>query len=87
MITAAAAWQEPEEAAPHYGRLAEAAARQGCLEAAEGFCFGAGDGARSVAMWAAARAWDKAYAAAVRAELPPDALQVIPAFLVLQKRG
>lgn len=67
---------DEEKAKEHSRRLAELAAAQGCLAAAEGFHFSAGEGAGSVIMWAGARAWGRAYAAAVRAELSPEQLQV-----------
>lgn len=68
--------QEPEAARSHNQRLAKLCAQQGCLAAAEDFYFAAGEGSKSVAMWAGAHMWEKAHAATVRAGMSPDALQV-----------
>ena len=69
--------QDPEAAKSFYQRLAQTCAQQGCLTAAEGFYFGASEGSKSVAMWAGSRMWGPAYAAAVRAGLSPEELQVM----------
>ena len=68
--------QDPEAAKRHSQRLAELCASQGSLAAAEEFYFDAGEGAKSVAMWAAARFWADAYSASVRAEMSAEKLQV-----------